>query len=67
MGLGPSVCKDCLVLLTLDDTNDDWYCPLCKQDNSTHLFYLDVEKTKQLDENCGTNFNEINMKYRKKI
>lgn len=70
MGLGPTVCKNCLVLMKLDDTHDDWYCPSCQQDytanNSTHLFYLDIETLKQLDKNCSTNFYEINMRYKKK-
>lgn len=69
MGLGPSICQDCLVLMKLDDHRPHWYCPKCGLDcrdgHDIALCFLSSKDTKQLDKNCDTDFYGIHIKYQK--
>lgn len=56
MGLGPPVCKDCMVYASYKpDVNPlrqgIWYCPICGNTRTGHLFEIPEERHSEIKDN----------------
>lgn len=70
MGLGPSICLDCMIMMDYDDSRYYcWYCPQRDIDNhharAGHLFCLTTEQLALIDENEGSGYLADAVKHRR--